>query len=541
MKKILFLLALSLATLDAKAEETIKIKSKVKEATIFFSGAEVVHEAEAHLSKGANNLIIEGLSHNIDVNSIRVKANKGVLVSSFEFMVESLDNNVEIKKMQDTLDNYRSTIGKIQSKIQINNNFSQMLQSTVDKGISGKESGTDDIIKLMEYYDEKMKATEESTFQLKTEEKALNTKIAEINVKIQQAKSKNVKNKGALKLSLSSPTTSQCTFNIMYYTYSASWVAYHDVNVLSLDNPIKITSKAKVTQTTGIDWEQVKLKLSTSMPSFGKTVPLFKAWILQQPKAPQAYTKNSNLLSVQNSVSYDKKTIITDNEEEAVDELIINEVSMDEHVVLSDNNLNITYDIDLPYTIPGNGNIQNIELQTQEIAAEYKYYCAPKLDPNTFLIAEIKNWEKLNLLTGTANITYDDTYIGETYIDAASTKDALVLALGVDKRVAVKREKVNEMSSTKPFGNDIKQEFTYRLTVRNNQNKSINLVLKDQYPKSEQKQVEVILSKDTTTPTFNNEDVGVISWEQKLDKGESRSYTISYSVKYPKNMVLNLP
>jgi uncharacterized protein (TIGR02231 family) len=282
----------------------------------------------------------------------------------------------------------------------------------------------------------------------------------------------------------------------------------------------------------------VKLKLSTSAPSFGTTAPLFRAWILQQPKI-RANT-NKREVMMQNIISY--KELQTD---EIVEEMELSEnpvvETMDDHVAVSENNLNITYDIDLPYSIAGDGKIRNIELKTQEIAAEYKHYCAPKLNPSTFLIAEIKDWETLNLLNGNANITYDNTFVGETYIDATSTKNALSLTLGVDTRVAVKREKVNEMSSSKLLGNDIRQEFTYRITVRNNHNKPVNMVVKDQYTRSTEKQVEVSLLKSTTTPTFNNEDVGVISWEEKLKQGESKAYNISYSVKYPKGAVLNLP
>ncbi|MDR1129597.1 MAG: DUF4140 domain-containing protein, partial [Prevotellaceae bacterium] len=108
MKKVLFLIVLFLAAFDAKSEDTVKIKSKVKEVTIFFSGAEIVHETESKLEKGANMLVIQGLSPNIDMNSIRIRANNGVLVSSFEYMVESVENNEEIAKLQDTLDKYQA-------------------------------------------------------------------------------------------------------------------------------------------------------------------------------------------------------------------------------------------------------------------------------------------------------------------------------------------------------------------------------------------------------------------------------------------------
>ncbi|MDR1886600.1 MAG: DUF4139 domain-containing protein [Prevotellaceae bacterium] len=545
MKKVLFLTVLALAALDAGAAgDTIKVKSRVMEATIFFSGAEVVHEIDAQLAKGVNNVIIQGLSPDIDVNSIRIRANNGVLISSFEFMVESVATDGEIKVLQDTLERYQTDLGKIRSILRINDNLLKTLQNAVDKGADSKDNRSEDIISLIEYYDKKMKDTEEYTFRLRQDEKELTRKAAETGSRIQAVKNRVVRDKGALKLALSSSATTRCTFSLMYYTPSASWSPYHDISVSSIDNPVKIISKAKVMQTTGVDWEQVKLKLSTSVPSFGKTAPLFTAWILRQPQTIVNRMNDRSDPMMQNTLSYKRlqiKEIDTNGEQAEQENLILPAETMEDHVAVSENHLNVTYDIDLPYSVPGNGNIQNIELQSQEIAAEYKHYCAPKLSPNTFLIAEINNRENLNLLSGNANITYEDTYIGETYIDAASTKDALSLTLGIDSRVAVKREKVNEMSSTKLLGNDIKQEYTYKITVRNNRNTPINMVLKDQYPKSVEKQIEVTLLKNTTTPTFHNEDVGVISWEEKFRQGESRTYNISYSVKYPKGVVLNLP
>jgi hypothetical protein len=65
-------------------------------------------------------------------------------------------------------------------------------------------------------------------------------------------------------------------------------------------------------------------------------------------------------------------------------------------------------------------------------------------------------------------------------------------------------------------------------------------VVKDQYPISTQRRIEVTLLKETTPWTANNEEVGVISWEEEFEAGETKTYQISYSVKYPKDMRLNL-
>jgi uncharacterized protein (TIGR02231 family) len=213
---------------------------------------------------------------------------------------------------------------------------------------------------------------------------------------------------------------------------------------------------------------------------------------------------------------------------------------MEDFIKESDNALNVTYEIELPYSIPGNGKKQSIELKSNEMPASFMYYSAPKLDYETYLIAEIKDYEKLGLLSGNANVTYDGTFIGETYIDADSTREKLSLTLGTDRRVAVKREKLKEFSSKSLFGNDAKQEFAYQLTVRNNQNRAARMVLKDQYPISSNKEITVELSKESTPFTFNKEDTGVVTWEYDMQPGETKVFKLVYSVKYPKGKELGL-
>jgi uncharacterized protein (TIGR02231 family) len=117
----------------------------------------------------------------------------------------------------------------------------------------------------------------------------------------------------------------------------------------------------------------------------------------------------------------------------------------------------------------------------------------------------------------------------------------LSITLGADKRVSVKREKMTDYSSVKFLGSDTRVTLTYRLTVKNNQNKPIHVTLKENYPVSSQKEIDVELNeKTTTTPTVNKKDIGVITWEVDLAVGESKEYQIAYSVKYPKDRTVNL-
>jgi uncharacterized protein (TIGR02231 family) len=154
------------------------------------------------------------------------------------------------------------------------------------------------------------------------------------------------------------------------------------------------------------------------------------------------------------------------------------------------------------------------------------------------LLAEVADWEGLNLLPGEANIIFEGTYIGKSFIDPSSTQDTINLTMGRDKRVVIKREKLKDFSSVKFLGANKKQVLTYEITIKNNKKDEVNMILKDQYPVSQNKEVEAELLESNNAAV--NEETGVLTWKLKLAPGEVKKVKISYSVKYPKDKILNL-
>ena len=531
-----------ITVLSAQNEKTVS--SKVTEATVFFRGAELTHTSSVMLERGKNEVRIEGLSAIIDINSLKIKTTNNVLVSSFDFSIDFLSKSNEklsthIKAIEDSIKIHKTESDKININLKINEGLQKQLEQGITKSISGSEKGLtlDELMKTMDFYKTKLEQIENQQLILKERKKIIEKTLQELQAQLEQENTKNRERSGILRLTLMAPAAGNCAITITYFTSSAGWIPYSDITVVSADKPIAISQKSRVYQTTGFDWDKVKLTLSTATPSRGKVAPLFSAWFLYEQ--PEIIALRNSKMAAQNAYSYDAKT----EKEMEIDEIVMEPAtqnSMDDYVSESNNALNIIYTIDLPYTIPGNGKEQNIELLTKETKAEYKYYCVPKLDNATYVLAEISDWEQLGLLSGNANITYEGLYVGETYIDANSTFEKLSLTFGTDKRVSVKREKMQDFSSSRFLGNDIQQTFSYKITVKNNQSQKIKMVLKDQYPISTQKKIEVTLLKETTRWTANKEDIGVITWEEDFAPGETKTYQISYTVKYPKDMKLNL-
>ncbi len=198
--------------------------------------------------------------------------------------------------------------------------------------------------------------------------------------------------------------------------------------------------------------------------------------------------------------------------------------------------LTVDYEIKVPYTINSDGLDNAIRIKSIDVPATYVHYAVPKVDPATFLTAELIHWQNLKLLNGTANLYYQGTFIGQSVLDVENTNDTLVISLGRDPEVVVERTSISEQYERKILGNNIKETYAWELAVRNNKNAEINLVLQDQYPLAVQKSVETELLESSGATVDENE--GQVLWKTPVKEGEKKTYKVKYSVKYPQNIAI---
>jgi TonB-dependent SusC/RagA subfamily outer membrane receptor len=217
--------------------------------------------------------------------------------------------------------------------------------------------------------------------------------------------------------------------------------------------------------------------------------------------------------------------------------IVVSTKQMDDYTEINENQLNVSFDIDIPYDILSNGKAHSVALKEIKLPATYKYYAAPRVDKEAFLLAEINDYSKYNLLPGEANIIFEGLYVGKTTINPNQTTDTLNLSMGRDKKINIKREKVVDKSGTKFLSSYKEQTFTYDLTVRNNKKEDIEMLLKDQYPLSTDKEVTIELLEDGKAKV--NTETGILTWELKLAPNETKKIRISYKVKYPKDKVID--
>ena len=190
----------------------------------------------------------------------------------------------------------------------------------------------------------------------------------------------------------------------------------------------------------------------------------------------------------------------------------------------------------MPFSIESNGQDHLIAVQQSEIPADYTHYLVPKLDQDAFLVARLTDWEKLNLLPAVANIFYDGTYVGQTRINPAVMSDTLDLALGRDRGIMVKRNKLKQEEKVKNLSSEKVRTLTWELEIRNNKTGPIDLVLQDHIPVTQNEDIKIsLLDNDGAKHTEIN---GKLEWKIELDAKSQKKLTYVYSVKYNKDKTL---
>jgi len=196
------------------------------------------------------------------------------------------------------------------------------------------------------------------------------------------------------------------------------------------------------------------------------------------------------------------------------------------------------FDIKQLLTLPDGGKTTTTEIARHQLPASYEYRGIPKIDKESFLVADATDWQKLNLMEGEANVYFDNSFVGKSILDPNVSSDTLHFSMGRDQSIRVQRTKVSESSTRRFFGSNQEQTLKWRITVKNNRQESVNITVFDQAPISRNTSIEVIM--DELSDGQFDKKTGIIKWPLQLKPGEQRDLILQYKVKYPKNRRLTI-
>lgn len=505
------------------AQYQVRTEADIQHITVFLNRAQIDAKVKASVQSGNTRIIISNIASTVDPNSIQVGGKGDVVIMGVKFKHNYLGNKKR-NVLEDSIRITRTEVETIDMLIKVADNERNMLMANAS--IKNEKDGVtpEDLKEMLDFFRTKLTEIGTRQMQLVRQSKEANDKLARLQTQLMSQVGNLNQPAGEIELTVSAKTNAIIEINLSYVANAAGWSPVYDVRAKDTRSDIALAYRANVFQNTGIDWKNVKLTLSTSNPSEGGTKPeLYAQYVSVYEPAPIAAAPTAKAMRME------AEPVAM---EVAAADKANGFASTADYVSTIQTTLSVNFDISMPYTVISGGNPELVDIQNFNLPATFKYYAVPKYDKDAFLTATITNWEKYNLLPGSANIYFEGTFVGTSNIGSSDTKDSLLISLGRDKKIITKRETIEAFKSRRNIGSNVRESFGYRITLRNTKSEPVTIVVEDQVPISQDSRIEV--ETEELQGADYNKETGKLSWRLTLQPLENKELTLKYSVKYPK-------
>ena len=528
------IILLSFALQSLAQEHSVSITPTIKDVTVFLNRAQLNTTATVELKTGNNEIRLENQTVYLDPQSIQVSG-KGYftilsVVHEKDFIKQEIKPAI-IQELQDSIDHYAMLVDFTNQMNEVLNKEEQMILA--NQKIKGQNTNltAKELEDMADFFKDRMEEIREDIIDNKIKIKKFNTKLNNFTNQQNEYNRGKSQPSSTIIVTVSAKNALTGTLQTSYIVTNAGWSPSYDLRSKDTKSPVQLAYKAQVYQSTGYDWNNVRLTLSTTNPSVGGTKPELSNWYLDIYDPGKYNSKALRTMSAPSSVAnsfQDKKS--KEIEDDLMAGGLMSSADFTTEVITT---LSVNFDIAIPYTIPSGGKGKQVDIKNIDLPAIYEYAVVPKLDLSAFLLARIINWDGFNILSGDANVYFEGTYVGKTYIDVANSTDTLDISLGRDTRIVVERNIISDFASKKLIGLNRKEEYGYELVIRNTKKDPVTITVEDQYPISKNSLLTVELIE--ASGAVNNAVTGELDWKLTLAPAETKKIILKYSVKYPKD------
>ena len=488
----------------------------VDEVSIYRNSAVVRRKTVLSLQAGANEVILSGLSRTADPDSLRLSFSAGVLCTDIHILpIKETGESLPTDRLNDEIEELQSKMDTLRSMEELwitNGNFYNRTEAT-------NETVADYLTALPARLEE-----------LRARRKELNTQIEALRKQRDKAAGKEEFQAVRVKLEAAEACEAECAME--YAESSARWNSTYEIHAETDAPEISVLRRARIYQSTGEDWENVRVSLYTGNPAMNQEIPSLKKTGLRF-RPEQEYTGGFAGAGIAGAAApplplMGRAPMGMANETTILSAKMPEAVELDAETVTG-------------YALPGRRTVASgttgtmADLKTDRIPARQCTVCIPKLNNNAYLAAVIRSsdWD---LKPSSAKMYLNHNYCGEIRIAPDLTEETLLLSFGRDERFSVSRELTRSRKEEAVLKGQKREIQEYAIRVSNNQDQPRAIMVADQIPVPQEKQLTVDhISAEGAS--FNPEN-GMLSWNVTVAGKTTVETRFSYVITYPKDKTL---
>ncbi len=388
---------------------------------------------------------------------------------------------------------------------------------------------------LLNFVAQELAAAQEGLRQVAVQRRELSKPLGALRNQLEMLRSSRRRERYTATVEVEVTASGELAVDLTYVVHHASWQPLYDIRLSG--SAMEITYLGQVTQTTGEDWIDVPLVLSTARPALAALVPELQPWYLSPPPAPpsaraRAEPGESTGVFAPPAAPAMMDQIIEQAAAPAEMEAVTAQVES--------SGASVTFRLPQKASVPADGEPHKVTVAIAALEPKLDYVSVPKLAEFAYRRAKVKNSD-LMLLPGPASLFLDDDFIGSAPVRLTAPGEEFELYLGVDDRIYIKRD-LKARDVDKKFMQDRRRlHYGYETEVRNLRPDKIALEIHDQWPLSGHESVKVKLESAEPRPAEQSE-LNELTWKLSLEPGAKQFVRLDFSVEHPRHWdLMGLP
>lgn len=525
-----FLLFFSLLSSTASAQTPEqRVNLDVTSVTLHPGSAWITRTGTLSFPAGRSLLVIEGLSVSADL-------------SQFEFL--AADNNIEMLGLQmqprstttPEEDELIAQSQEIQYRISTLNDEIETAESELDllQSLASTESGLSPAVdgetlsNLVEVMSTRSNSARQRIRDARIELQELRQQENQISAELSKPLHRGV-TYADLRIELVSETQTSSPVTLSYHNDNAFWRWMYDARLDTTAKQLNFTRKAEVSQSTGEDWDDVNLTLSTARFS-------------HRSAAPHLSPQFVNLEQVRRRVSPEIEEVVVTG---SMVRSASGQVSESPPAVeIRNTNFQLQYQLAGQQSVPSTSGepFTVIPIDNRELPVNLVSRAVPVHDLNAYLEARFELNGEEPFFNGVLYTYRDGAFIGRGSFAETLPGETTRISFGQDQRIQVRRfDEQQNSRDTGIFSRNNLQEERIRYEVTNRHSDTIMVELLDQVPVAQHADINVSIPRGATDATEDNAGglAGVLLWRMEIDPQETTTVRHYYDLSHPEGEAIH--
>ncbi|RXH09949.1 mucoidy inhibitor MuiA family protein [Bradyrhizobium guangzhouense] len=538
---VLVTTALALPAWAADVDAT----SAIDAVTVYPDGATVTREIAMDLAPGESTLVAKDFPLSLDPSSLRVEGEAGAKLT-----IGTIDarppraappvNLPELDKRIEALKDERADLQGAIDAATARRKFAERFAEASPAGL-GEKGEARPITEWRAAFTavaEEVAAADSAIRDATRKQREIDRQIAQLEAD----RSAKPPSKLEVRIDVASAAATKATLRVTYNVRNARWLPLYDarLDTAAKDRKpqLELVRRAEVTQSTGEDWSNVTLGVSTVRIARGGSAPELGSLVAQYPQLPKPMAAGA--MQMQERMPSAAPMLRKVEAARDKDQFDLPAQRADEQQALAE-----IGDFQATFKIPGRVSLgaaegaKSLRIAAMSVPADLAVRAAPVIDPTAFLEASFKQTDDTTLLPGKVAIYRDGIFVGRGKLSASAKEDVVRLGFGADDKVKIERAvlKRNEGSAGLIVTTSKTDERAFKTTVRNGHDFPIHVAIEDQLPVSENDEIVVEMLPATTPPTAKDirDKRGVLEWSFDAKPGEIKDINFAWRVRWPKD------